>query len=87
MAKRAAMSPRTLQRQCRDATAPGPVAWLIRERIALVKDWLQTSDATSARIAERTAFGSEESLRHHFKRLVATTPGAYCKRFSVATSS
>jgi len=84
MAERAAMSPRTLQRQFRDATGLGPVDWLTRERIALVKDLLETSDASPARIAERTGFGSEESLRHHFRRLAATTPGAYRKRFSAA---
>jgi AraC family transcriptional activator FtrA len=87
MAKRAAMSPRTLQRQFRDATGLGPVDWLTRERIALVKDLLETSDASPARIAERTGFGSEESLRHHFRRLAATTPGAYRKRFSAAGKS
>jgi AraC family transcriptional activator FtrA len=87
MAERAAMSPRTLQRQFRDATGLGPVDWLTRERIALVKDLLETSDASPARIAERTGFGSEESLRHHFRRLAATTPGAYRKRFSAAGKS
>jgi AraC family transcriptional activator FtrA len=87
MAERAAMSPRTLQRQFRDATGLGPVDWLIRERIALVKDLLETSEASPARIAERTGFGSEESLRHHFRRLAATTPGAYRKRFSSAGSA
>jgi AraC family transcriptional activator FtrA len=87
MAERAAMSPRTLQRQFRDATGLGPVDWLTRERIALVKDLLETSDASPARIAERTGFSSEESLRHHFRRLAATTPGAYRKRFSAAGKS
>jgi AraC family transcriptional activator FtrA len=87
MAERAAMSPRTLQRQFRDATGLGPVDWLTRERIALVKDLLETSDASPARIAERTGFGSEESLRHHFRRLAATTPGAYRKRFSASGKS
>ncbi|RFP24408.1 transcriptional regulator FtrA [Duganella sp. BJB488] len=82
MAARAAMSPRTLQRQFQQATGFGPVEWLIRERIALVKDMLEEPDLPLARIAERAGFGSEESLRHHFRRLAATTPAAYRRRFT-----
>jgi AraC family transcriptional activator FtrA len=81
MAERAAMSPRTLQRQFQQATGFGPVEWLIRERVAIVKDMLEQPDVPLAQIAERAGFGSEESLRHHFRRLTATTPGAYRKRF------
>ncbi|MYN15686.1 transcriptional regulator FtrA [Rugamonas sp. FT107W] len=82
MAARAAMSPRTLQRQFQQATGFGPVEWLIRERIALVKDMLEEPGLPLARIAERAGFGSEESLRHHFRRLAATTPAAYRRRFT-----
>jgi AraC family transcriptional activator FtrA len=81
MAERAAMSPRTLQRQFQQATGLGPVEWLIRERVAIVKDLLEEPDVPLAQIAERAGFGSEETLRHHFRRLTATTPGAYRKRF------
>jgi AraC family transcriptional activator FtrA len=81
MAERAAMSPRTLQRQFQQATGLGPVEWLIRERVAIVKDLLEVPDVPLAQIAERAGFASEESLRHHFRRLAATTPGAYRRRF------
>ncbi|MFS2135588.1 transcriptional regulator FtrA [Duganella sp. Dugasp56] len=82
MAERAAMSPRTLQRQFQQATGLGPVEWLIRERVAIVKEMLEVLDVPLAQIAERAGFGSEESLRHHFRRLAATTPGAYRRRFA-----
>ena len=82
MAARAAMSPRTLQRQFAEATGLGPVEWLIRERIAVVKDLLETADLPLAQVAERAGFASEESLRHHFRRLAATTPGAYRRQFA-----
>ncbi len=42
---------------------------------------VQVPDVALAQIAERAGFGSEESLRHHFRRLAATTPGAYRRRF------
>jgi len=83
MAARAAMSPRTLQRQFRAATGEGPLEWLIRERVAIVKDLLET-DLALALVAERAGFGSEESLRRHFRRLTATTPGAYRRGFCVS---
>ena len=43
---------------------------------------LEEPDLPLARIAERAGFGSEESLRHHFRRLAATTPAAYRRRFT-----
>ncbi|MFP5390188.1 MAG: transcriptional regulator FtrA [Gammaproteobacteria bacterium] len=86
MAKRAAMSPRTLQRRFQEATGFGPVEWLIRERIGIVKDLLETADLPMAQVAERAGFASEESLRHHFRRLAATTPGAYRRRFAADAS-
>ena len=84
MAARAAMSARTLQRQFQEATGFGPVEWVARERVALVKDLLETSDLPLSQVAQRAGFGSEESLRHHFRRLTATSPGAYRRRFTPA---
>ena len=78
------MSARTLQRQFQEATGFGPVEWVMRERVALVKDLLETTDLPLAQIAERAGFGSEESLRHHFRRLAATSPAAYRRRFRPA---
>jgi AraC family transcriptional activator FtrA len=82
MAGRAAMSPRTLQRQFLEATGMGPIEWLTRERIALVKDLLEVQDLPLSQVAEKAGFGSEESLRHHFRRIAATTPGAYRRQFA-----
>jgi len=84
MAAHAAMSARTLQRQFRDATGMGPSEWLTRERVAIAKDLLEGATLPLARVAEQAGFGSEESLRHHFRKLVATSPGAYRRRFAAA---
>jgi AraC family transcriptional activator FtrA len=84
MAKRAAMSPRTLQRQFHDATGLGPMAWLIRERVAIVKDLLESAEMPLKLIAEHAGFASEESLRRHFRLHVATSPSAYRRQFSAA---
>ena len=85
MALRAAMSTRTLQRHFHDSTGFGALEWLIRERVAIVKDLLENPDLPLAQVAERAGFASEASLRHHFRRLAATTPGAYRRVFTVNT--
>lgn len=82
MARRAAMSERTLQRQFQQATGLGVIEWLVRERVALVKDLLESSELALAQVAGQAGFRSEESLRHHFRRLTATTPGAYRRQFN-----
>lgn len=84
MAQRVLMSPRTLQRQFQDATGIGPIAWLIRERVALARDLLESPATPMAQVAELAGFGSQESLRRHFRRIVATSPGAYRQRFCQA---
>lgn len=81
LAKRAAMSPRTLQRQFADATGLSPYDWLLRERVALAKELLESRKAALARVAELCGFGSEQSLRLHFRRLAGTSPSAYRAQF------
>ena len=82
LAEHAAMSPRTLQRQFRDATGMAPYEWLLRERVAIARELLEAhARLPMARIAERVGFGSEESLRRHFRRIALTSPGAYRRKF------
>nr|WP_316642528.1 transcriptional regulator FtrA [uncultured Roseateles sp.] len=81
LADEAAMSPRSLQRQFTEATGLSPIDWLIRERVALAKDLLEAQDLPMARLAELSGFGSEESLRRHFRAKAGTSPSAYRRRF------
>lgn len=82
LAERAAMSPRTLQRQFHDATGMAPYEWLVRERVAAARDMLEAQTALPiGRIAELAGFGSEESMRRHFRRIVLTSPAAYRDKF------
>ncbi|QYF95577.1 transcriptional regulator FtrA [Massilia sp. PAMC28688] len=82
MARAAAMSTRTLQRQFQAATGMAPVDWLIRERVAIARDLLESPGLPLPRVAQLAGFGSEESLRRHFRNLLHTSPGAYRKRFA-----
>jgi AraC family transcriptional activator FtrA len=82
LAERASMSARTLQREFKAATGLAPYAWIVRERIERAKELLETTRLPPQRIAERVGIGSTESLRHHFRACVGTTPARYRARFS-----
>ena len=82
LAAKAAMSPRSLQRQFREATGMGPYEWVLRERVAVARDLLESRPRLGmARIAELSGFGSEESMRRHFRRIALTSPTAYRAKF------
>ena len=81
LAARAAMSVRTLQREFHTATGLAPYGWLIGERIERAKELLETTRWPAHKVAARVGLGSAESLRHHFRRRVGTTPAQYRRRF------
>src|SRR6516225_4356683 len=63
LAERAAMSVRTLQRQFRQSLGMSPVDWLVRERVELARQLLETSARPLAHVSSLAGFGSEESFR------------------------
>jgi len=82
LAARAAMSERTLLREFRAATGQAPHEWIVGERIARAKELLESTRLSTQVVAARVGLGSAESLRHHFRRRVGTTPGEYRRRFT-----
>jgi len=82
LAARAAMSPRTLQREFAAATGQAPYQWIVGERIERAKELLETTRLPAQGIAARVGLGSAESLRHHFRQRIGTTPAQYRRRFS-----
>jgi AraC family transcriptional activator FtrA len=81
LAARAAMSPRTLQRQFADATGVSAYEWIIRERVALAQEMLESRHAELARVADVCGFKSEQSMRKHFRRIAGTSPAEYRQQF------
>ena len=84
LARRAGMSLRAFQRRFRETLGTTPGEWLIRERIARARVLAETTDLSIERIAAEAGFGSVETLRYHFRRLVGTTPGRYRRSFAPA---
>lgn len=82
MAKRAAMSARTLQRQFQESVGMTPMDWLVQERVGLAKDLLQTSRQSVSRVGAQAGFGSDESFRRHFRLATGVSPSLYRQQFS-----
>jgi AraC family transcriptional activator FtrA len=81
LAERAAMSVRTFTRRFRAATGTAPIEWLIRLRVRRAQDLLETTDAPIDRVAHESGFGAPETLRHHFRKVVGTSPSAWRAAF------
>jgi AraC family transcriptional activator FtrA len=77
MAQMARMAPRTFARKFRSETGATPHDWLTNQRLLLARRLLEDSDLGVDGIAERSGFGSAQTLRHHFAQRLSTTPQAY----------
>ena len=85
-ASKAFMSRRTFTRRFRDRTGTSPQRWLLQQRIDGARLLLESTNDTVERIAEQTGFGSAVTLRHHFHRILGTSPAAHRSAFrDVAT--
>lgn len=81
LARRAGMSPRTFARRFAAETGTTPHRWLVRHRVAVAADLLESTDLGLDEIARRVGLGDAALLRHHFKALRGATPRAYRATF------
>lgn len=82
MAARAHMSERTFHRKFRDRTSMSPVSWLLEQRIARVKELLETTDLPIEEVARQVGLGSTANLRSHFRRATNIAPREHRRLFS-----
>lgn len=81
MAAQARMGTRTFQRKFKDRTGLTPLAWLVRERVALAAQLLETRPGLGIEaVADLAGIGSPESLRHHFRMHGLASPTRYRKQ-------
>ena len=84
LARRAAVSPRTLTRRFRQATGLAPGEWLQGERLRLARRLLETSDDAIERVAQNAGYDTPVAMRAQFARRLHTSPRAYRRTFRVA---
>ncbi|MEV6430116.1 helix-turn-helix domain-containing protein [Nocardia sp. NPDC051463] len=82
----ALMSRRTFTRHFRDRTGSSPQQWLLHQRADRARLLLESTADTMDRIAAETGFGSAVSLRHHFHRILGTSPAAHRAMFQSAAA-
>lgn len=82
LARRAGMSERSFSRHYVRATGLTPARAIERLRVDAARRFLADTRLPVKRVAVRCGFGSEETLRRSFLRLLAVTPQGYRARFS-----
>jgi transcriptional regulator GlxA family with amidase domain len=82
LAERAGMSERSFSRHYAQATGQTPARTIERLRVEAARRLLSESRTPVKRIAQRCGFGSEETMRRSFLRLLAVTPQDYRSRFT-----
>ncbi|MGX1349850.1 transcriptional regulator GlxA family with amidase domain [Bradyrhizobium elkanii] len=83
LAKQAGMSERSFSRHYAEATGLTPARAIERLRVEGARHLLSETRLPIKRISQRCGFGSEETMRRSFLRLLSTTPQDYRARFAV----
>jgi AraC family transcriptional activator FtrA len=84
LAAQARMSLRSFERRFRQETGATPNDWLAHQRVARAQEMLESTGRPVEWISAACGFGAPETLRHHFRRILRTTPSAYRRAFSQA---
>lgn len=81
LARRFALSPRSLERRFKAATGVSPVTYLHRVRVEAAKRLLEESDQSFEEITWRVGYGDGGFFRRVFAKETGLTPTAYRQRF------
>lgn len=81
LAAKAHMSARTYLRHFAGATGTTPIRWLVNQRVQASLALLETSGDPIEKIAAAVGFDTAVTYRHHFNRIMRTSPSAYRRAF------
>jgi AraC family transcriptional activator FtrA len=87
LARKAAMSARSFVRHFLAETGTTPHRWLTHQRLLAAQRHLETTDASIDEIAQAVGMQTAETLRHHFRKRLLTSPTAYRRQFTTAGKS
>ena len=83
LARRAGLSERTFLRRFGAATGTTPNDWITTARLARARELLEGTDLAVERVATDSGFGTADTLRHHFRSRLQTSPQRYRDRFVI----
>ncbi|MHC6592354.1 GlxA family transcriptional regulator [Arthrobacter sp. C152] len=81
LAGRVHMSARTFARKFRSETGATPAAWLNSQRVLRAQELLESTDLNIDEVARDSGFGHSVLLRHHFAKVLGTSPQSYRRAF------
>ncbi|MFF2141168.1 helix-turn-helix domain-containing protein [Kitasatospora sp. NPDC058190] len=81
LARAARMSDRSYLRHFTARNGTSPMRWVVTQRIAASLSLLESPDGTVEEIAAAVGFESAATFRHHFGRVMRTSPTAYRRSF------
>jgi transcriptional regulator GlxA family with amidase domain len=81
LAARLHMSARTFARRFRAETGATPAAWLNSQRVLRAQELLETTELNIDEVAREAGFGHSVLLRHHFAKVLDTSPQSYRRAF------
>ncbi|KQO09998.1 AraC family transcriptional regulator [Agreia sp. Leaf244] len=82
LARNARVSARTFSRRFVEDTGYTPMQWMLRARVDVARELLESTDLGVEQIAARVGLGTGANLRLHFRRILGTSPTEYRHTFS-----
>ncbi|MBJ7347626.1 MAG: helix-turn-helix domain-containing protein, partial [Thermoleophilaceae bacterium] len=82
LANRASFSERHMRRVFAQQTNTTPARFVERVRVEAARQLLENSDMPVGNVATKCGFGSDETMRRAFMRIIGVGPSDYRERFS-----
>lgn len=77
----ASLSPRTFLRRFQAELGTTPHAWLTLQRVLAAQRLLESAGSSIEEVAAKVGFGTAQTLRLHFRRILRTSPTGYRRQF------